>query len=73
MKPSARSIRTGPYSRGGHGHTTRQRLAVDPGYYRRWRASHPDYVARDNERRREARHEAQLIADRAWVDELLAA
>lgn len=71
MPLSKRSVRTGVGSRGGHGH----RWSDDPGFWaarsRAWRAAHPEYRERDNRRRAEAKHDAQLAADRAYVDALL--
>jgi hypothetical protein len=68
VKLSARSVRTGPGSRGG-------RYLTDPefrrAYHRAWRASHPEYRERDNRRLRELSRERALIRDRAAVDTLV--
>jgi hypothetical protein len=53
MKLSARSIPTGPGSRGGRYHDPEYRKA----YHRAWRAAHPDY--REREALRKARKRAQ--------------
>lgn len=70
---SARSIRTGPGSRGGLGHTWGD-VDVDAwrARMRAWRAARPEYRARERTRMAERRHEAQLERDRREVDELVA-
>jgi hypothetical protein len=42
-----------------HGLQQKKWLAKNPGYLRAYRASHPDYVARDNRRRSERKERAQ--------------
>lgn len=64
---SSRNVHTAPGARGGHWHLAAFRKA----YYRLWRQRHPEYRARDNERRAEAKHDCQLERDRQWVDELV--
>jgi hypothetical protein len=53
MTLSARSVPTGPGSRGGHWHDREYRNA----YRRAWRAAHPEY--REREALRQARKRAQ--------------
>jgi hypothetical protein len=64
MKRSARSIPTGPGSRGGRWHDPEFRRA----YYRQWRHEHPWYL----EDRREQRRVNYLRRDRWEVDQLVA-
>ena len=64
MRRSARSIPTGPGSRGGHWHDPEYRRA----YFRAWRAAHPDYRERNIVRCSERRHDAQLERDRREVE-----
>lgn len=67
MKRSARSVPTGPGSRGGRwGHNPPAE------YWRQWRAAHPEYREREKARRAESRRTAQLEQDRREVDELVA-
>jgi hypothetical protein len=64
---SARSIPTGPGSRGGHWHDPAYRRA----YWRAWRAAHPEYREREARRRAETKRAARLERDRREVDALL--
>ncbi len=48
MKPMSNRLPVGPGSRGGHWHDPTFRAA----YFKRWRETHPEYVERDNDRRR---------------------
>ena len=72
MPLSSRSIRTGPGSRGGFGHTTAERLRLTPTYWREWRAAHPEYRAREVERARQNKRQARLARDRQEVEALIA-
>lgn len=52
LRPMGNRLPVGPGSRGGHWHELEYRAA----YYRRWRADHPEYRYREQQRRR--RHHA---------------
>ena len=64
VETSTRSRLTGPGSRGGQ--------PLDPAYWRRWRAEHPEYRAREVERSRQRKAAARLDRDRAATDALIA-